>query len=221
MSPFSSKPMSPSTVLNGPFALMASATSCGSLRAGRLGGLGDRPARRRRSRACRLPARSPRRGTSRPAPCCAGFWRGSGAEGVQRAGDRVAGDRGEFVRDDAVAGHEGRLQALVGQLADDQAGFGVQAAPIDDRDAGFLHLGDEGREVLVADVDAFVHDFGDAGGVHRLLGLVGKALAVGGLVVDDGDLGVLEVGGEVGAGNCRPAGRHGRRCGTCSTGRAR
>ncbi len=113
------------------------------------------------------------------------------------------------------------LEALVGQLADDQAGFGVQAAPIDDRDAGFLHLGDEGREVLVADVDAFVHDFRHAGGVHRLLGLVGKALAVRGLVVDDGDLGVLEVVRQIGAGNARPAGRRGRRCGTRSTGRAR
>ena len=33
---------------------------------------------------------------------------------------------------------------------------------------GVLHLGDQGREVLVADVDAFVDDFGDASGVHRL-----------------------------------------------------
>ena len=87
------------------------------------------------------------------------------------------------------------------ELADDQAGFGVQAAPVDDGDAGFLHLGDQRREVLVADVDAFVHDFRDAGGVHRLLGLVGEALAVGGLVVDDGDLGVLELLGEIGAGD--------------------
>ena len=87
------------------------------------------------------------------------------------------------------------------ELADDQAGFGVQAAPVDDRDAGFLHLGDQRREVLVADVDAFIHDFGDAGGVHRLLGFVGKALAVRGLVVDDRDLGVLELLREIGAGN--------------------
>jgi hypothetical protein len=41
----------------------------------------------------------------------------------------------------------------------------VQAAIVDDGDAGFLHLGDQGREVLVADVDAFIHDFRHAGGV--------------------------------------------------------
>ena len=77
----------------------------------------------------------------------------------------------------------------------------MQAAPIDQGDAGVLHLGDQRREVLVADIDAFVHDFRQAGCVHRLLGLVGKALTVGGLVVDDGNLGVLEVGRNIGAGN--------------------
>ena len=94
------------------------------------------------------------------------------------------------------------LQALVGKLAHDQAGFGVQTAPVDDRNAGFLHLGDEGREVLVADVHAFIHGLGDASCIQRLLGLVGQALAVGRLVMNDGDLGVLELLGEVGAGNC-------------------
>ena len=131
-----------------------------------------------------------------------GFLRGSGRERHQRAVDGVAGDRGELVRHDAVARHEGRLQALVGQLAHDQAGFRVQAAVVDDRNAGFLHLGDQRREVLVADIDAFIHGFGDAGRVERLLGFVGEALAVRGLVMDDRDLGVLEVGGEIAAGHC-------------------
>ncbi len=86
-------------------------------------------------------------------------------------------------------------------LADDETGFGVQTAPVDDRNAGFLHLCDEGREVLVADVHAFVHDFGDASGIQSLLGFVSETLAVWRLVVNDGDLGVLEVVGQILAGN--------------------
>src|SRR5262249_17216502 len=124
-----------------------------------------------------------------------------GAEGVERAGNSVASDRCQFVRNDTVTGNEGCLQALVGSLADGPTGFGVETAPVDDRNAGFLHLGDEGREVLVADVDAFVHGFGDTSGIHGLLGFVSEALTVGGLVVNDGDLGALELVGKVLAGN--------------------
>lgn len=108
----------------------------------------------------------------------------------------------------------------VSRLTDDEAGFGVQAAPVDDGNAGFLHLGDQRGEVLVADVDAFIHDFRHAGGIGSLLGFIGKALTVRRLVVNDGDLGVLEMIGGT-CRQCRPAGRHGRRYGTCSTGRAR
>src|SRR5205807_10450744 len=42
----------------------------------------------------------------------------------------------------------------------------------------------------------------DAFGIHCLLGLVGKALAVGGLVVHERDLLALEIGGDVVAGDC-------------------
>ena len=113
------------------------------------------------------------------------------------------------------------LDALVAHLAHDQAAFGVQAAPVDDVGAGCLDLGDERREVLLAGVDALVEDFLHAACVHRLLGLVGEALAVGRLVVDDGDLLALELVGDVACRPPRPAGRRGRRCGTRSTGRAR
>ncbi|MCY1295415.1 hypothetical protein D9M70_447560 [compost metagenome] len=78
----------------------------------------------------------------------------------------------------------------------------MQTAPVDDRNAGFLHLGDQCGEVLVADIDTFIEGFGEAGFVHRLLGFIGKALTIGGLVVNDGDLRVLEVGGKVGTGYC-------------------
>ena len=76
----------------------------------------------------------------------------------------------------------------------------MQAAPIENRNAGFLHLGDQSGEVLVADIDAFIHRFLDALGVQRLLGFVGETLAIRRLVVNDGDLGVLELLGDVGAG---------------------
>ncbi len=59
--------------------------------------------------------------------------------------------------------------------------------------AGGLDLGDDRRIVLLADVDAFVEDFLLAAGVHEAARGVGEPLAVGGLVVDDGDLLVLEI----------------------------
>src|SRR5690606_6928556 len=95
---------------------------------------------------------------------------------------------------------EGCLQALAGSLALDEAERGVQAAPVDDRYASFLHLRDECGEVLVADVYAFVEDFRHTGFVGRLLGFVCKALTIRGLVVQNCKLGVLEVGSDEGAG---------------------
>src|SRR5262249_29102534 len=82
----------------------------------------------------------------------------------------------------------------------DQAAFGVQAAPVDEVGAGGLDLGNERREVLLTEVDAFVENFLHAAFVHRLLGFVGKALAVGRLVMDDGGLLALHVLDDVGAG---------------------
>src|SRR5262249_58570101 len=55
----------------------------------------------------------------------------------------------------------------------------------------------ERRVILLSDTDAFVEDFPHALGVHGLLGFVGEALAVGGLVVNDRDLLVFEVLGDV------------------------
>ena len=73
----------------------------------------------------------------------------------------------------------------------------MQTAEVDERNAGFLHLGDQSRVVLVAGGDAFIHDFGYAEGVHSLLGFVGETLTIGGLVVNDSNLAVLEVVGDV------------------------
>ena len=56
-------------------------------------------------------------------------------------------------------------------------------------------------EVLVALVVGLVHLLLDAGLVERLLGLVGEAFAVGGLVVEDGDVLALVVLGDVVAGD--------------------
>ena len=90
--------------------------------------------------------------------------------------------------DQGVARHHGRIDALLLGLARDQTGLGVIAAEIDQIDAGVLHLGDQRGEVLVARGDRLVHGLLDAARVQLLLELVGEALAVGRLVVDDRDL---------------------------------
>src|SRR5581483_160460 len=59
----------------------------------------------------------------------------------------------------------------------------------------------EGREVLVAAGDRFIHHLFKAGGVHRLLRLVGEALAVSRLVLNDRDLLALVFLGDVLAGD--------------------
>src|SRR3979411_1537002 len=59
----------------------------------------------------------------------------------------------------------------------------------------------DGVKVLVALVVGLEHLFGEAGLVERLLGLIGETLAIGGLVVEDGDVLALEVLGDIGGGN--------------------
>ena len=59
----------------------------------------------------------------------------------------------------------------------------------------------DGVKILVALVVGLEQLFGHAGLVERLLGLVGKTFAVGGLVVEDGDVLALVVLGDVVAGD--------------------
>src|SRR5690606_25395631 len=54
-------------------------------------------------------------------------------------------------------------------------------------DAGMLHLRDQRRVILLTWRDGFVHGLLHALVVQALLGFVGKALTVGGLVVQDGN----------------------------------
>ena len=75
------------------------------------------------------------------------------------------------------------------------------AADIDQIDIVALHPRDDRGEILVALVVGFEHLFGEAGLVERLLGLVGEALAVGGLVVEDGDVLALVSFSDVVSGN--------------------
>ena len=89
--------------------------------------------------------------------------------------------------------HQDRLQSLIAHLPHDQAGFLVIAAVIDDIDVVELELGDERGEILVALIVGLVELLLHARGVERLLHLVGEAFAVGRLVVDDGDVLVLEI----------------------------
>jgi hypothetical protein len=69
----------------------------------------------------------------------------------------------------------------------------VQAAPHHIVGAGLLDLGDDRRIVLFPRVDALVEDLLDAKLVHVAERSVGEALAVGRLVMDDGDPLALEL----------------------------
>src|SRR6266446_7295015 len=62
------------------------------------------------------------------------------------------------------------------------------AADIDEVDVIALQARHDGVKILVALVVGLEHLFGKAGLVERLLGFVGEAFAVGGLVVEDGDV---------------------------------
>src|SRR6202000_2445329 len=93
------------------------------------------------------------------------------------------------------------LQALRAHLAAEQAGLLMVAADIDEIDVLGLQSGDDGVKILVALVVGFEHLLGDAGLVECLLGLIGKPLAVAGLVVEDRDVLALIGLGDVCAGN--------------------
>ncbi len=79
------------------------------------------------------------------------------------------------------------------QLARQETAFGMVAAEIDHFGTGRLQLGDERGEILVARRDGIIMHFRDAALVDRRLESVGQTLAIGALVVDHGDLLVLQV----------------------------
>jgi hypothetical protein len=88
------------------------------------------------------------------------------------------------------------FRPLVAHLPQQERGLLVVAADKDEIDIVALEPRDDGGEVVVALVVGLVELFGDAGLVERLLGLVGQALAVGGLVVEDRDVLAGEVLGD-------------------------
>ncbi len=124
-----------------------------------------------------------------------------GREGHQRAFAGRAGDRPVFLGDERIAAHEDGGHALVAHLAHDQSGLGMVAAEVQHIDMGLLELGDERRVVLLAGGVGLGQDLLLAGRVHRLPGLLGEAFAVGGLVVDDGDVLVGEMARQIFAGD--------------------
>src|SRR5271166_2489796 len=124
-----------------------------------------------------------------------------GGEGHHRALARRSGDLPELVGDQRVAADERGGHPLLLGLADDQPGLGVVAADIDHLDAGLLQARDQRRVVVLARRVVLVHRLLHAERVELLAGLVGEAFAVRGVVVEDGDLVVLEVGGEELAGD--------------------
>src|SRR4029079_7946376 len=124
-----------------------------------------------------------------------------GSVGHQRSFDARPADRGKLIRRNAVASHQRSLYALVTHLPNDQAAFGVEAAPIDEISTGLLDLGHKRRKVLLSGVDAFVEDFLHAALVEGFFCFVGEAFAVRRLVVHEGDLLALEMFDNVFAGD--------------------
>src|SRR5579883_2336521 len=115
-----------------------------------------------------------------------------GREGHQRAFGAGTRDRGELVVGDAVAAHQRRFEALVAHLAQDEAAGVLQATPVDQVGIDRFELGDEGGEILVVLVDALEEHYLHAVGIERLARFLGETLAVGRLVVHEGDLLALE-----------------------------
>ena len=111
------------------------------------------------------------------------------------------GDRRELLVVQGVAGHQYGLQALIAHLAHDQAGFLMITADVDEIDIVALQARDDRVKILVALVVGFEHLFGKAGLVERLLGFVGEAFAVGGLVVENGDVLAFEIFHDVSGGD--------------------
>ena len=149
MSPFLSKAMSPMTVLNGLPDFMTSATFLPSVDARLLRRVGQDLGRRVgvervgfRLEVLRLELGD----DVLRVRVLARIRR----EGHERAVGAGAGDRGELGRHDAVARHHRGVEALVAHLADDEAGFGVETAEIDDVDASLLQLRNESGIVLLA-----------------------------------------------------------------------
>jgi hypothetical protein len=96
----------------------------------------------------------------------------------------------------AFGAHHLDLQALLAGLAQQQAHFGVVAAVVDEVHACALELGDDGRVVAVAGVDALEQHHVDAGLLQVVAHVGGNALAVRLLVVQHGDLLGLELLGD-------------------------
>ncbi|MNQ57975.1 hypothetical protein D3C85_721620 [compost metagenome] len=111
-----------------------------------------------------------------------------GRQRQQHAFDGVAGDGVDVGVARAFRTHPLGLHALLGGLAQQQAHFRVVAAVVHEVDALGLELGDDGRVVAVAGVDAFEDRDGHAALFEVVLDRRGDALAVRLLVVQHGDL---------------------------------
>ena len=112
-----------------------------------------------------------------------------------------AGDLPELVRHQRVAADERDVHPLLLGLAQDQPGFGMVAAHVDDFDVVLLEAGYHGVVVPLARGIGAVEGFLLAGGVQRLLRLIRQAFAVGGVVMQDGDALAAEILRHVGAGH--------------------
>jgi hypothetical protein len=111
---------------------------------------------------------------------------------------RLARELAHLVGARAVAEREHGLDAQLARLLDHRAAGGVHAAVEHDVGVLRLDLGEDGLEVGFLVGGALAADDGHLRALQGLLDLVGDALAVGGLVVDDRDLLRLELVGDVG-----------------------
>src|SRR5690606_20482301 len=107
----------------------------------------------------------------------------------------------QLVGNKRVAADEDRIHALLTHLTDDEPGFGVVTAEIDDIDVRLLQLRNDGGVILLARRDRLIEHFLLARRVHGLAGFVRETLTIGGLVVQDGDVLVAELLSQVFSGD--------------------
>src|SRR5690606_12929347 len=82
---------------------------------------------------------------------------------------------------------------LFAHLSGDQAGFGMVATDIEHANSLSLQLGDQGRIVLLSGSIGLVHCRLAAGRLIDRHGRIGETLAIGGLVVNEGNFLVGEL----------------------------
>ena len=116
------------------------------------------------------------------------FWLGGGVgrQGYQHAFDSIASDGVDLGVAHTFGAHHAHFQALLSGLAQQQTHFRVVATVVHKIGTGAFELGDHGRVVAVAGVDAFKQGHFDVGFFQLIAHRGGNALAIRLFVVQHG-----------------------------------